>query len=151
MFGPRSCYERNNEKLTTEEHLMSEECCGQEISESKLTKLTEKQAVAALAQLAPGWVILETNGARSLQKSYRQADFASGMQLLNDIAQVAQVAHHHPMINLTFTELRVSWTTYAAGGITQLDLLTAQSCDELAALRAELRLSARSLEDDLDD
>jgi 4a-hydroxytetrahydrobiopterin dehydratase len=66
----------------------------------------------------PGW----TRKGDTLTKTYQFRDFTGSMELVNNIARVAERANHHPDIDIRFNKVTCSLTTHDAGGITKKDL-----------------------------
>ena len=58
-------------------------------------------------------------------------EFSEGIDFVNDLAEIAEEAHHHPDIDIRFTRITVTLTTHDIGGVTELDLQLAQRIDNL--------------------
>ena len=82
-----------------------------------------KDAVADL----PSWK-LEQDG---LVRKILFPDFKAAIAFVNQAAEFAEQADHHPDIDIRFNKIRVALTTHSAGGITRMDLDMAARLDEL--------------------
>ncbi len=66
-----------------------------------------------------------------LTKTYQFRDFIGAMELVNNIARVAERANHHPDIDIRFNKVTCALTTHDAGGITKKDLDLATEIEAL--------------------
>ena len=57
-------------------------------------------------------------------------DFAAAMAFVNQVAEKAEKAGHHPDIDIRYNKVRLALVTHDAGGITQNDLSLAQDIDK---------------------
>jgi 4a-hydroxytetrahydrobiopterin dehydratase len=75
----------------------------------------------------PGW----SRKGDVLTKTYQLRDFTAAMELVNNIAQVAERANHHPDIDIRYNKVICVLTTHDAGGITKKDLHLATEIEAL--------------------
>jgi len=94
-----------------------------------MASLPAAEAQRLLGQL-DGWTI--TPGPR-LTKTWKLADFASALALVNRIGAIAEAEDHHPDIALAWGRVGVELWTHAAGGLTENDFIVAAHIDEVAA------------------
>jgi 4a-hydroxytetrahydrobiopterin dehydratase len=73
----------------------------------------------------PGWDY--TNN--SLVKEFKFEDFNSAMAFANRVGMYAERNDHHPVMEITWGRVKVTWTTYDAGGVTVRDLAGASHSD----------------------
>ena len=73
-----------------------------------------------------GW---ERAGATAIARTYKFTDFASALSFAVRVGCDAEKRDHHPDIELGWGRARVLWSTHDAGGITQLDLDSAEASD----------------------
>ncbi len=52
------------------------------------------------------------------------------MVLVNEVAQLAEDANHHPDIDIRFNKVCFTLTTHDAGGVTEKDLALAKKINE---------------------
>jgi len=93
-----------------------------------MQKLTDQQIEQALASL-PNWAL--KNGELVQERTFK--DFVPAMAFVNDVARVAEVAGHHPDIDIRYNRVRLALVTHDAGGITQNDTALAQKINNLRA------------------
>ncbi|HEX5165807.1 MAG TPA: 4a-hydroxytetrahydrobiopterin dehydratase [Thermomicrobiales bacterium] len=74
----------------------------------------------------PGWR-REEGGIR---KRYRRASFRDAIAFVNQIADLAEAAGHHPDIDIRWRTVILFLTTHEAGGITNLDLELARQIED---------------------
>jgi len=53
------------------------------------------------------------------------------IDFVNDLAEIAEEAQHHPLITINHTKVALKLTTHDAGGVTELDIELAQRVDNL--------------------
>ena len=57
-------------------------------------------------------------------------DFLQAMKFVNEVADLAEKAGHHPDIDIRYNKVRLALVTHDAGGITQSDISLAQDIDK---------------------
>jgi 4a-hydroxytetrahydrobiopterin dehydratase len=75
----------------------------------------------------PGW----SRKGDTLTKTFQFRDFIGAMELVNNIARVAERANHHPDMDIRFNKVVCVLTTHDAGGITKKDLDLATEIEAL--------------------
>ena len=90
-------------------------------------KLDREAIEAALAAL-PGWSV----AGAALRKDYRFADWRATIAFVNAVADLADRVDHHPDLVAGWGRCAVAWSTHAAGGITENDLVCAARTEALA-------------------
>jgi 4a-hydroxytetrahydrobiopterin dehydratase len=68
----------------------------------------------------------------TIAKTYRRQDFRAAIAYVNEIAEAAETANHHPDIDIRWNAVTLALSTHSAGGITDKDLSLAAQADELA-------------------
>ena len=92
---------------------------------SMVDRLSDDAVNAALDSLE--WT-LEGN---ELVKVVTKKDFASAMQFVNAVAEMAEAVNHHPDIAISWNKVTLRLTSHDAGGLTQRDLDLAAGIDGL--------------------
>jgi 4a-hydroxytetrahydrobiopterin dehydratase len=83
----------------------------------------------ALREL-PEW---HRDGPKAIARDLRFDDFAAAIAFVNEVAQAAEAASHHPDILVHgWNRVRLTLSTHSAGGVTEADLSLAARIDELA-------------------
>jgi 4a-hydroxytetrahydrobiopterin dehydratase len=82
-----------------------------------LPLLKEKEVNEALAQL-PEWY-LRSN---AIRRDFEFKDFAKAMVFVNQVAEIAETANHHPDIDIRYNKVTLALTSHDSGGITKRDV-----------------------------
>lgn len=91
--------------------------------------LTDAQLADALERL-PDW---RGEGA-TLTRTFVVADFRAAIALVNEVADAAEAANHHPDIGIRrYRRVTFTLTTHAASAITARDTELAAEIDRIAA------------------
>lgn len=93
-----------------------------------MQKLTDAEVQQALGTL-PNWAL--EAGVLVQQRTFK--DFVAAMAFVNDVAQLAEAAGHHPDIDIRYNRVRLALVTHDAGGITRNDVALAQKINNLHA------------------
>lgn len=109
---------------------MAERHC--EVCTPETPTLTAAEIDGLLAQVS-GWSVIETEGHLLLTRTFKFKGFMKGVELVNQIAEVAEREGHHPDLHLAYGSLRVELWTHAAGGLTSNDFVLAAKIDRLEA------------------
>ncbi|MEV6278148.1 4a-hydroxytetrahydrobiopterin dehydratase [Nocardia sp. NPDC051832] len=90
--------------------------------------LSDAELTEALAGLT-GW----TRSGDTLTRTLQAPSFLDGIELVRQVAEVAETMNHHPDIDIRWRKLTFVLSTHDAGGLTGLDTALAQEIDRLAA------------------
>ncbi len=89
--------------------------------------LTDEQITDELQQVA--W----SRQGDEISREVRLRDFAAAMAFVNQVAEAAEAANHHPDILVHgWNRVRLTLTTHSAGGLTERDFMLARVIDGLA-------------------
>lgn len=66
-----------------------------------------------------------------LHRRFRRASFSEAIDLVNEIAALANEESHFPNIDIRYRNVLVYLTTHEAGGVTRLDLHLAARINQL--------------------
>ncbi|MFD6952119.1 pterin-4-alpha-carbinolamine dehydratase [Nocardiopsis sp. TSRI0078] len=91
-------------------------------------KLTEDQVRDGLARLTD-WEL--DPDVPAIHRTVRLPDFAAAIALVNEIAQAAEQADHHPDIDIRYNTLHLALSTHSEGAVTDKDMALAARVDEL--------------------
>lgn len=92
---------------------------------------TADQVQARLQDDLPGWQCSDDK----LCRDFRTADFRTALLLANAIGHLAELAWHHPDLELAWGRVTVRLTSHDAGGITDRDFELAAEIERLADWR----------------
>jgi 4a-hydroxytetrahydrobiopterin dehydratase len=84
-------------------------------------------AVEEGLQHLPGW---ERRGDQ-IVKTFVRADFAHAMVFVNEVADAAEAAGHHPDIDIRWNTVTLTLSSHAEGGLTDRDFQLAARIQEL--------------------
>lgn len=68
----------------------------------------------------------------SIIKSFDRGDFVGAVKFVDEIVGPAEEMNHHPDLEISWSEVKVSITNHAAGGLTATDFDLAGRIDGLA-------------------
>ena len=85
---------------------------------------------AALAGLS-GW----SGDTNAITRTVQAPDFPTGIRIVDDVAQAAEAADHHPDIDIRWRNVTFALSTHSEGGVTQKDIDLARTIDDLATGR----------------
>jgi 4a-hydroxytetrahydrobiopterin dehydratase len=91
-----------------------------------MATMSDTEVKDALADL-PNW---ELSGSE-IVKEYKFADFAAAMAFVNQVAEAAEAANHHPDIDIRWNKITLTLATHSAGGLTDKDFALAQAIESL--------------------
>lgn len=91
-----------------------------------MAKLRDDEIARALSDL-PGWSV---NGV-ALVKTYKHPSFAEAIVFVNAVAHLAELANHHPDVDIRYSTIHIALTTHDQGGITEKDAALARDIDEI--------------------
>jgi 4a-hydroxytetrahydrobiopterin dehydratase len=91
-----------------------------------MTKLPQAELDKALRGL-PGWS--EKDGA--ITKTYKHDSFAEAIVFVNAVAHLAELANHHPDIDIRYSTITISLVTHDQGGVTDKDANLAGRIEEM--------------------
>ena len=83
--------------------------------------LSDSEIKQALTTL-PGW---QRNGI-AIQRVFQFPNFKAAMQFVNEVAEAAEQASHHPDIDIRYNKVTMGLVSHDAGGVTQRDVQMAQ-------------------------
>ena len=91
------------------------------------TVLTDSEIGLALQKL-PGWA-RRTN---TIERVFQFDDFTQAMKFVNQIAEAAEAANHHPDILINYNKVTLTLVSHDSGGVTQRDIRMAGKINEVA-------------------
>ena len=92
-----------------------------------MSPLTAQEAESRLKSL-PGWKI----EAGELVRTFQFPDFRASLRFVNAVGELAELAGHHPDIDIRYNRVRLALVTHDAGGLTEKDFDLAGKAGGLA-------------------
>ncbi|HEY1159949.1 MAG TPA: 4a-hydroxytetrahydrobiopterin dehydratase [Terracidiphilus sp.] len=86
------------------------------------------QEVASQLNTLQAWKV----EAGELVRTFKFEDFRAAMRFVNQVAELAEEAGHHPDIDIRYNRVRLALVTHDAGGLTSKDFDLAARTDKLA-------------------
>ena len=87
--------------------------------------LNDSQIQTALATL-PGWQLEKGE----LVRTNTFMNFKEALAFVNQVADLAEAAGHHPDIDIRYNKVRLALVTHDSGGITENDISLARDIDK---------------------
>ena len=88
--------------------------------------LSESEVELALRDL-PGWI----RAGNSIERVFRFETFVQAMKFVNQIADAAESANHHPDILINYSQVTLTLVSHDSGGVTHRDVRMAGKINEL--------------------
>jgi len=89
--------------------------------------LSSEQVEQRLSSELPGWC--HEDG--SVRRHYSTAGWKGALMVCGAVGHLAEVAWHHPDLEVSWGGVTVKLATHSAGGITDLDFALARRIDQL--------------------
>jgi len=74
----------------------------------------------------PGWSVQDG----MLRKTFAHPSFPEAIVFVNAVAHLAEVANHHPDIDIRYSNITLALVTHDEGGITEKDVALARAVEE---------------------
>jgi 4a-hydroxytetrahydrobiopterin dehydratase len=107
------------------------------LSYTKYDSPIEEVQAEEYLKVLPDWQINERDGNPRLEKNYAFDDFVEAMQFANKVAEIAEEAHHHPDILISWGRCTVSWWTFVFKKLHENDFIMAARTEKLFLERAK--------------
>lgn len=91
------------------------------------------EEVKQLQPQIPNWEMIEEEGEKRLQRSFKFSDFKSALEFTNKVGEEAEKEGHHPALLTEYGKVTVTWWTHAISGLHKNDFIMAAKTDELMA------------------
>jgi 4a-hydroxytetrahydrobiopterin dehydratase len=69
---------------------------------------------------------------KEIVRHFEFPDFAAAMAFVNQVAEKAEKAGHHPDIDIRYNKVRLGLVSHDKGGLTERDMKMAQTIDSLS-------------------
>ena len=89
--------------------------------------LSDAEVEARLAELA-GW----RRAGDSIVKSFDRGDFVGSVRFVESLVEPAEAMSHHPDLEISWSEVKVTISTHSEGGLTAVDFELAAKIDARA-------------------
>jgi 4a-hydroxytetrahydrobiopterin dehydratase len=92
--------------------------------------LTDEE-IGKLMPQVPEWDLVERDSIKHLERRFKFRNFAQALAFANAVGGIAEEEGHHPVIELTWGRVTVTWWTHKIKGLHQNDFIMAAKTDEL--------------------
>ena len=89
------------------------------------------EGIAELMPQVPEWRLEERDGIKRLERRFKFRNFVQALAFTNKVGEAAEEEGHHPVIELTWGRVTVTWWTHKIKGLHQNDFIMAAKTDEL--------------------
>jgi len=91
-----------------------------------MPKLPQAELDRALRDL-PGWTLKDG----AITKTFKHDSFPEAIVFVNAVAHLAELANHHPDIDIRYSNITLALVTHDQGGITDKDVQLARRIEEI--------------------
>lgn len=92
-----------------------------------MSDLIPDDELNAALKKCPEWDVEKNTITRTIEFE----EFMEAIDFVNDLAEIAEEAQHHPKIEIRYNKVKLTLTTHDMGGITNLDIELANRIDNL--------------------
>ena len=92
-----------------------------------MSEVIEETDLESWLKKVPEWEFNDN----AISRTYEFDDYMSGIDFVNDVAEIAEEAGHHPDILVGWCRIRCELTTHDLGGVTESDFEVASRIDTL--------------------
>lgn len=92
--------------------------------------VTEEE-IAGLKPQVPEWEIVERDGIRQLERTYKFKNFVQALEFTNKVGEIAEAEGHHPDLLTAWGKVTVTWWSHKIKGLHQNDFVMAAKTDRL--------------------
>jgi 4a-hydroxytetrahydrobiopterin dehydratase len=92
-----------------------------------MSDLLEEEDLSAALKKCPEWEYED----QAITRTVEFEEFMDAIDFVNDLAEIAEEAQHHPEITIRHTKVTLLLTTHDVNGVTELDIELAQRVDNL--------------------
>ena len=93
-----------------------------------MSQLLTEAEIQELANSLSGWIV-KGNKLLSIREF---KDFVAAIEFVNKLVEPAELAAHHPDLEISYNKVWVTLTTHDAGGLTQQDFDLAMVISQIA-------------------
>jgi 4a-hydroxytetrahydrobiopterin dehydratase len=92
-----------------------------------MAQLLTEAEIQEQAKVLSGWTVEDSK----LQITHRFKDFIQAIEFVNKLVEPAELAGHHPDIEISYNKVKITLTTHDAGGLTQADFDLAAAISQI--------------------
>ncbi|MEH2256924.1 4a-hydroxytetrahydrobiopterin dehydratase [Nostoc sp.] len=92
-----------------------------------MAQLLTEAEIQEQAKVLSDWTVKDSK----LQITHTFKDFIEAIEFVNKLVKPTESAGHHPDIEISYNKVKITLTTYDAGGLTQSDFDVAQVISQI--------------------
>jgi 4a-hydroxytetrahydrobiopterin dehydratase len=89
------------------------------------------EEIAEFSSQIPDWQIIERDGVKHLERTYRFPDFAQALAFTMRVGKLAEEEDHHPTMITEWGKVKLTWWTHKIKGLHRNDFVMAAKSDEI--------------------
>lgn len=90
------------------------------------------EAQRQLVALGSNWIL--SDDGKLISRSWKLKNFVQAMQLISEVARIAEEDQHHPDLHITgYRLVKIELTTHAIQGLSENDFILAAKIDQASA------------------
>jgi 4a-hydroxytetrahydrobiopterin dehydratase len=94
-----------------------------------MTEVLSADELSTVLASRPGWA----GTTDAIERTVDAADFMTGIRIVDEVAEAAEAADHHPDIDIRWRRVRFALASHDAGGVATRDVDLAARIDAIAA------------------
>ena len=94
-----------------------------------MSDLLEGEELAEALKKCPEWEPVDPGG--EIPRTIEFEEFTEAIDFVNDLAEMAEEAQHHPDIDIRYSKVTLRLITHDEGGVTPADIELAHRIDNL--------------------
>jgi 4a-hydroxytetrahydrobiopterin dehydratase len=87
--------------------------------------------IAELHPQVPEWELVNEDGIRKIQRTFRFRDFVQAVRFTGAVAEVAEAEAHHPRLVTEWGRVTVTWWTHKIRDLHRNDFIMSAKADDL--------------------
>jgi 4a-hydroxytetrahydrobiopterin dehydratase len=95
--------------------------------------LVTEGEIAELKPQIPEWKIVEREGIKRLERTFKFDDFAKAIAFTVRVGEMADAEGHHPALLTEWGKVTVTWWTHKIKGLHRNDFIMSAKSDEIYA------------------
>ncbi|MEH1842057.1 MAG: 4a-hydroxytetrahydrobiopterin dehydratase [Nostoc sp.] len=92
-----------------------------------MAQLLTEAEIQESAKVVSGWSVEGSN--LKITRTFK--DFIQAIEFVNKLVEPAELAGHHPDIEISYNKVKITLTTHDAGGLTEADFDLAQAISKI--------------------
>ncbi len=95
--------------------------------ENRMAALLSEEQITERLTALPDW----RHEGHTIRRTFSFASFMAAIGFVQRVAELAEMADHHPDIDIRYDRVHLSLSTHSAGGLTRRDMDLAERIDAL--------------------